>query len=73
LGPVQVEEETKQKFDVDRAGGIFLGVLLNSPLYKEWFHLQEGDPVLFTMKGQLRPVAFPNQTTILEDIKSFSG
>jgi hypothetical protein len=70
---MQVEEETKQKFDVDRAGGVFLGVLLNSPLYKEWFHLQEGDPVLFTMKGQLRPVAYPNQAIALQDVTALSN
>lgn len=67
---VVVEEETKAHFDVNNAGGVFLGILLNSPVYKEWFHLEEGDPVLFCMKGQLRPVAFVDQTAMVDHLRA---
>lgn len=65
---VVVEETTKALFDVNREGGIYVGILLNSPVYKEWFHLQEGDPVLFCMKGQLRPVAFVDQVAMVDKL-----
>jgi len=66
-----VDAETKTKFDVDKSGGTFVGILLNTPLYKEWFHMQEGDPILFTMKGKMRPVAFVHQSEAVDDIASF--
>jgi hypothetical protein len=66
---VVVEEQTKALFDVNREGGIYVGILLNTPVYKEWFHLKEGDPILFCMKGQLRPVAFVDQTSVVDQLR----
>lgn len=67
---VVVEEQTKALFDVNREGGVYVGILLNSPVYKEWFHLEEGDPILFCMKGQLRPVAFVDQTSLTDELRA---
>jgi len=72
-GFCKVNKDTKDLFDKDYEGGIFMGWLDIVPIYPQWKHLQPGDPVIFTMRGKFRPVAFFDQEAAAFGIMEKSG